>query len=429
MSDQLFNWVRFTVVVLAGLGWLLSAVLVRMHLGKGKPDLFDWTCSGAFDCNAVLHSRYSKVNFLSPWPVPVSAAGLGYFTVILVWLLAVGRLEGGWHQVWAAPAVLSAIGLLGSLYFVYVMWTRLRAWCGLCLSVHALHLLVVPGLWVLWIAGGTSSQRTAAWEVPVLALVAGVAIALSLVRHVQAVDAARQADKIHRKLDRILAEQFIMTMPLQIPVSPADPTTGPANAPHTVVVFEDFECSTCGEVSGALRYVRDHLDGAVRIVHKHFPLNAGCNPSREHLNVRDHEHACRAAAAAEAAWRLGGIDAFVGMRDLLFANQSLLASEPYDDLADRLGLDVQAFRALRSDPDVLHKIRSDSCVGAGLGVRSTPAVFVDGRRLKNPVIQRGQAVLLDETLEHWRYILRAASFGPDLQVSLRPRLPGTVGNG
>lgn len=422
MSDQLFNWLRLAVIVLVGLDWMLSAVLVRMHLGKGRPDLFDWTCTGAFDCNAVLHSRYSKVNFLSPWPVPVAAAGLGYFTVVLVWLLAVGRLEGGWHQAWAVPAVFGSLGLLGSLYFIYVMRTRLRAWCGLCLSVHAVHLLVVPGLWALWMAGGTAlSQRTTAWEVPVLALLAGAAIALSLVRYVQAADAARQADKVHRKLDRTLVEQFVMTMPLQIPMGPADPATGPADAPHTAVVFEDFECSTCGEVSGALRYVRENLDGALRIVHKHFPLNAGCNPSRENLSVRDHERACQAAAAAEAAWRLGGIDAFVGMRDLLFANQPLLPADPYDDFARRLGLDVQAFRDLRTHPEVLHKIRSDACAGAGLGVRSTPAVFVDGRRLKNPVIQRGQTILHAETLEHWRYILRAVSFGPNLQASLMPR--------
>jgi protein-disulfide isomerase/uncharacterized membrane protein len=421
----MFNWLRLAVVILVGLDWLLSAVLVRMHLGKGKPDLLDWTCSGASDCNAVLTSRYSKVHFLSPWPVPVAAAGLAHFTVVGIWLLTVGRLPGMWHQFWAVPALFGAAGLFGSLYFLYVMSTRLRAWCGLCLGVHAIHLLLVPGLWVLWLAGGTtSSQGTTAWQVPILALLAGAAAGASEIRHVQAADAARQADKVRRNLDHTLTEQFLTAMPLQIPISQADPVLGPAGAPHTVVVFEDFDCSTCAEVSGALRYVRENLGGALRIVHKHFPLSAGCNPSREGLSVRDYPYACQAAAVVEAVWRLGGLDAFAQMRDLLFENQALLPREPYEDFAGRLGLNVDEFNRLRTSPEVLRKIRSDACVGAGLGVRSTPAIFVDGRRLKNPVIQRGQTILLDETLEHWRYVLREISFGGELQTGLTPREPG-----
>lgn len=112
------------------------------------------------------------------------------------------------------------------------------------------------------------------------------------------------------------------------------------------------------------------------------------------------------------------------MRDLLFENQSLLPREPYEDFAGRLGLDVDEFNRLRTSPEVLRKIRSDACVGAGLGVRSTPAIYVDGRRLKNPAIQRGQTMLLDETLEHWRHILREISFGSELQKNLAPRAPG-----
>jgi protein-disulfide isomerase/uncharacterized membrane protein len=425
VSDQVFNWLRLAIIILAGLDWLLSAVLVRIHLGKGRPDLLDWTCSGAIDCNAILTSRYSKVYFLSPWPVPVAVIGLAHFTVVVIWLLTVGRLQGVWHQVWAVPALFGAAGLFASLYFLYVMSVHLRAWCGLCLSVHAVHLLLVPGLWILWLAGGaTSSQGATTWQVPVLALLAGAAAGLSEIRYVQAADAARQADKVHRNLDHALTEQFLTTRPLQIPISQADPAIGPADAPHTVVVFEAFDCSTCAQVSGVLGHVRENLGGALRIVHKHFPLSAGCNPSREGLNVRDYEYACPAAAAVEAAWRLGGLDAFAQMRDLLFKNQSLLPREPYEDFARRLGLDVNEFNRLRTAPEVLRKIRSDACVGDGLGVRSTPAIFVDGRRLKNPTIQRGQTMLLDETLEHWRHILHETSFGSELQTALAFRTPG-----
>lgn len=412
MSDYLFNWLRLAVLVLAGLDWLLSAVMVRMHLGKGKPDLLDWACGGQLDCGAVLNSRYATLGILSPWPIPVSAAGLAHFTVVAIWLLAVGRLPGPWHQAWAVPAIFGAVGLLGSLYFLYVMSVKLRAWCGLCLSVHGIHLLLVPGLWVLWLAGGAKSPAAVtAWQIPVLALLAGAAIGLAEVRYVQAADAARQADKARRKLDNTLTEQFITTMPTQIPVGAADPITGPMDAPHTVVVFEDFQCPTCAELSRALHYIQNHLDGAIRIVHKDFPLNGDCNPSRHDVNAPDHEHACQAAAAAEAARRLGSPDAYIRMRDMLFENQSLLPHQPYEAFARLLDIDIDAFNRLRTSPDVLREVQKDACTGSGLGVRSTPAVFVDGRRLKNPVIQRGPTLLLDETLEHWQHLLRSISFG------------------
>lgn len=410
MSDHAFNCLRISVLILASADWLLSAVLVRIHLNRAKPSYLDWTCGGVFDCSSVLTSPYSQLRFLKPWPVPVAAAGLAHFTLLGVWLLMVGRLTGLWHQAWAIPAIFGAAGLFGSLYFVYVMWSRLRAWCGLCLSVHAVHLLLVPGLWILWLAGPGTGQAASSWQIPVLALLTGGAIGLALIRYVQAHDAATQADKIHRKLDRTLTEQFVTSMPMQIPITAADPISGPIDAPHTVVLFEDFQCPTCAEVNTALRYVQQHLPGALRVVHKDFPLNAACNPSRQD-DAEDHAYACQAAAAAEAARRLCGDSAFARMRDMLFANQALLPRQPYEAFARSLGLEVEAFNRLRASPDVLREIQKDACTAAALDVRSTPAVFVDGRRLKNPVIQRGQAILLEETLEHWQDLLRSVSFG------------------
>ena len=241
----------------------------------------------------------------------------------------------------------------------------------------------------------------------------GAAIGLAELRYVQAADAARQADKIRRKLDMTLTEQFITTVPSQIPIGAADPIIGPAGAPHTVVVFEDFQCPTCAEVSTALHYIQERLGHTIRVVHKDFPLNADCNPSRRDMNVRDHDHACQAAAAAEAVRRLGGNDAFIRMRDMLFENQPLLPRQPYEDFARRLGLNVDEFNRLRASADVLREVQKDACVGSGLGVRSTPAVFLDGRLLKNPVIQRGPTPLLDETVEHWEHLLRSISFGAE----------------
>ena len=111
---------------------------------------------------------------------------------------------------------------------------------------------------------------------------------------------------------------------------------------------------------------------------RHYPLTSS------------HRHAWTAALYAEAAGKQGK---FWEMHDQLFINQAYWSSmgdvaDEFDGYLEQLDLDVaQAREDMRSD-EIIQKVRNDQRGGTSAGVRSTPALFVNGRLTpvpQNPV--------------------------------------------
>lgn len=416
MSNDLFNILQWAVLGLAAVNILLSIALVKLHLGKGRSRMLDWTCSGPFDCRSVLNSRYGLIHFLPPHPVPLAALGLAYYTTLGVWLAVVGRLSAPWHQFWILPALMGLAGIASSVWLLDVMARRLRAWCSFCLVTHVINLLIVAGVWTLWLAGPDPAAARHTWTGPFLALAFGAAASLAEIYYVQTRRIARMLDRTYDKLNHVQTDQFLTTRPVDIPLDDCDPVIvgpplnldadgRPSPARHTAVIFSDFACSSCAQMHQVTGLLREHLDSRLRIVHKDFPLNRACNPGRRDSDAPDYEAACYAAAAAEAARRLGGPQAFDRMSHLLFTQQHTLPRHPYEAFARQIGLNVEAFNCLCNDCEVRRQIVKDANLGTSLGVHGTPTVFLDGRLLPNPVIQRGPEVLLNETLDHWEHLL------------------------
>ena len=93
--------------------------------------------SGAVDCERVLSSVYAVIGGTG---IPTSAGGIAWFTVSAV--LAVTQLAGRESRfVRSAQLAWSALGLLTSLYLVFVEIVRLGAICIWCTAAHMLVLL------------------------------------------------------------------------------------------------------------------------------------------------------------------------------------------------------------------------------------------------------------------------------------------------
>jgi protein-disulfide isomerase len=150
-----------------------------------------------------------------------------------------------------------------------------------------------------------------------------------------------------------------------------DPVRGLATAPHTVVVFSDFLCPACRNFAGFFKSDIQPLYGSrIRLVYKHLPLDAACNPK---LPQSLHPGACDAAYAAEAARELGGPDAFWKMHDTLFEHQEAAKAGHWAELAKSAGLDGAA---------VADRVAKHSHADAmSLKLKGTPGVFIDGRML------------------------------------------------
>jgi protein-disulfide isomerase len=126
-----------------------------------------------------------------------------------------------------------------------------------------------------------------------------------------------------------------------------------------------------------LEQVLEKYPDDVKIVFKNFPL-------------RNHKFAMKAATAALAAERQGK---FWEFHDLLFKNYNKLNDQKIREIALKLGLDQTEFEKKMKDPKITAMIRQDVREGAQAGVRGTPTIFINGRRLNNRSLKGLQAAI------------------------------------
>ena len=126
-----------------------------------------------------------------------------------------------------------------------------------------------------------------------------------------------------------------------------------------------------------LEQVLDKNPGKVKIAFKNFPLQI-------------HKFAQTAASAALAAHRQGK---FWPFHDRLFENYNRLSDSKIQEIAVILGLNMETFNNDLKNPEIQAKIRQDFQDGNQAGVRGTPAVYINGRALKNRTLAGFQEII------------------------------------
>ena len=155
-----------------------------------------------------------------------------------------------------------------------------------------------------------------------------------------------------------------MPASLDPPLGPGDHVQGPADAPLELVMYGDFQCPYCTAAQSIVARVRKRLDGRLRFAFRHLPLH------------EVHPDAQRAAEASEAAAAQGQ---FWEMHDALYGNGGRFSPEDLDALAERLGLDVERFRAELIDGTHTARVQRDAEGARAGGVASTPTFVANGR--------------------------------------------------
>lgn len=120
------------------------------------------------------------------------------------------------------------------------------------------------------------------------------------------------------------------------------------------------------------RYPQD-----VKLVFKNFPL-------------RNHQFAQPAAAAARAAHEQGK---FWEFHDELFANYSRLNNEKIEEIARKIGLNMDRYNRDKINPETVQVINQDLQDGIKAGVRGTPTIFVNGKLLRQRSMQGFQDII------------------------------------
>lgn len=104
----------------------------------------------------------------------------------------------------------------------------------------------------------------------------------------------------------------------------------------------------------------------LKLVIKHFPLPT-------------HKAARPASVAALAANNQGK---FWEFHAKLFENYRALDEKKIEEIAVELGLDMEKFAVDQKSPEIAALIERDLKNGREIGVRGTPTIFLNGKRVK-----------------------------------------------
>ncbi len=406
---------------------VISYKLLAKHVtGSSGSAWFDAGCraaseeAGGADCQAVLESPYSyfppKREGEPPGRphTPVALYGLLYYSALGIWVAGIGRPSRRWRWIHLIPLLLAAAGLIASIQLTRIMFTELEAWCPWCLATHILNALIAVGLVLLWpwkppvqpvepVEGEAETpadertERTSAgpsvWRV--LATLAVIALAVYGHRGQYGAMVAKQTGAL---LQRCIAQvktlrqdpkqlmRFWASSPQQeILIRPDDPfkTRAARDEPVLdVVVYSDFQCPMCARFARFFEGEAQKLfGGRLKLIYKHYPLDAECNP----LVMRTvHAGACEASRLAEAARILGGREAFWKVHDELFRLQRAgHRGRTYDveALAALIGVKPETLRVTMDLPEVRKRVEEDIRLAQTYGVHATPTIFIEGRRI------------------------------------------------
>lgn len=150
------------------------------------------------------------------------------------------------------------------------------------------------------------------------------------------------------------------------------PRKGPADAPVTVLVFEDFLCPHCATFAETVapRIEREYVDAGH--VAYHVANFVVIGPESE-----------RIAEVAECVAEQGD-EAYWTFEQVAYRSQSGLTRATAIDLAEEYvtDLDREALDACLDSGRGLDAVRSDVARAQALGVGGTPSVFVDGTEVR-----------------------------------------------
>jgi len=399
---------------LAGLG--LSALLALMSADPGA----GWAsglCSAGdgFGCGHALSSSAATVI----GPFKATHLGMAYFGLHLLWYLIVG-IPNRRGRIWQLLMVLIGVaGLFGSLTYTAIMIWRLPTICQFCLAVHVVNLLMVLLGMVAWFKPRIDSAAAVARPTRGVALATlGAGFGFAIFAIVAAVGYQNQQAAFRLQalyMDVVNDAEYIVwdwsrQDQHEITVSARDHQIGPADAPHTLVVFSDFDCDKCAGFHGVAEKLVNGFSPDIRVVFKHYPVSQKCNP---HVERAFHPQACASARVFIAAQRSANEQQVSDLANLLYQNRTHLYTHEY--LVDAVGLDWSEIeRRKKDDKTVEQQLLGDIELANEIGVEGTPTFFLNGKRLSRWMITTTGAQMspdFEATNKLWESLLGRAIAG------------------
>jgi protein-disulfide isomerase len=187
----------------------------------------------------------------------------------------------------------------------------------------------------------------------------------------------------------------------------SSPVKGDPEAKVTIVEFSDFQCPFCARAIPVLKQVESRYGKDVRVAFKHNPLPM-------------HPDAPYAARAAIAAGKQGK---FWQMHDLLFdanaaGTSNGLKPEAIDEMARRLGLDLDRFHRDAESQEAKDQVEADQAQARALGATGTPYFYVNGQRIAGAQQFESFKLVIDAAMKRANEALARGVSRKDLYDSL-----------
>ena len=97
-----------------------------------------------------------------------------------------------------------------------------------------------------------------------------------------------------------------------------------------------------------------------------------------------------------AALAAGQQGKFWEFHDELYKNYNHLDDQKVNEIATQLGLDQTKFSEHRKSPVEAARIRQDYEEGIRLGVRGTPTLYINGRKVQNRSMENMEEIINEE---------------------------------
>ena len=160
------------------------------------------------------------------------------------------------------------------------------------------------------------------------------------------------------------------------------PFLGEEKAPVVITTFSDFQCPHCAQLGEVFQKLLEKNPTSLKIVYKFNPLP-------------NHQFAGAASVAAYAAQQQGK---FWQYHDLVYADLRDLTLEKLTQFAEKLGLNMPQFQQQMNSQEAKDKVMKDLQEGRDAGVTGTPAVFLNGRLVRDRSPESFQK-MIDEALK------------------------------
>ena len=189
------------------------------------------------------------------------------------------------------------------------------------------------------------------------------------------------------------------------------PGFGAEGAPVVIVAYSDFQCSHCAREARMLRtQLLEEYPHEVRVYYRDFPLP-------------NHQWAGPAAIAGQCL-RSHDPDIYWDYFDWVFAGQKGFDAQNFHDklntfLVEKNIAPLPISQCLVSEESAA-KLEESIQEGARLGVRSTPTLFVNGRRVGSVKWPRLKQIIDNELI--YQEVVHNA--GDDCGCSVSPSIPG-----